>query len=87
MFQYLILPNIWQYSIIRSGSAVIKMDKNQELLDETLTHLGQAIEMIDMLSIACSTMEQAEIIGPLEIMKRDFQTLYFKINQHLYEDH
>ncbi|WP_050638426.1 hypothetical protein [Candidatus Stoquefichus sp. SB1] len=62
------------------------MDKSQELLDETLTHLGQAIEMIDMLSIACSSMEQAEIIGPLEILKRDFQTMYFKINHYLYEN-
>lgn len=62
------------------------MDKSQELLDETLTHLGQIIEMIDMLSIACSSMDQAEIIGPLEILKRDLQTMYFKINHHLYEN-
>lgn len=55
------------------------------LLDETLTQLGQTIEMINMLTIACSSMDKAEMIGPLEIMKRDLQSLYFKINHHLYE--
>lgn len=61
------------------------MNEQQKLLDETLTHLGQAIDMIDMMSIACTTMDKAEMIGPLEILKRDLQSLYFKVNEQLYE--
>ena len=63
----------------------MKMNEQQKLLDETLTHLGQAIDMIDMMSIACTTMDKAEMIGPLEILKRDLQSLYFKVNEQLYE--
>ena len=63
----------------------MKMNEQQKLLDETLTHLGQAIDMIDMMSIACTTMDKAEMIGPLEILKRDLQALYFKVNEQLYE--
>lgn len=61
------------------------MNEQQKLLDETLTHLGQVIDMIDMMSIACTTMDKAEMIGPLEILKRDLQSLYFKVNEQLYE--
>ena len=56
------------------------MEKEKTLLDETLQHLSQAIDMIDMMSVACTTLE----IGPLEILKRDLQSLYFKIDQHIY---
>ncbi len=52
----------------------------KELLEETLKHLSQAIDMLEMMSIS----SHDEMIGPLEILKRDLESLYFKINNQLY---
>ena len=60
------------------------MEKEKTLLDETLQHLSQAIDMIDMMSVVCTTLDKSDMIGPLEILKRDLQSLYFKIDQHIY---
>ena len=46
------------------------MEKTVELLHETSKRLAQTIDMIDILSLACSSVEKADLIGPLEIMKR-----------------
>lgn len=61
------------------------METEKTLLDETLKHLSQAIDMIDMMSVACTTLDKSDMIGPLEILKRDLQSLYFEIDQHLYQ--
>ena len=60
------------------------MEKEKTLLDETLQHLSQAIDMIDMMSVACTTLDKSDMIGPLESLKRDLQSLYFQIDQHIY---
>ena len=60
------------------------MEKEKTLLDETLQHLSQAIDMIDMMSVACTSLDKSDMIGPLDILKRDLQSLYFKIDQHIY---
>ena len=62
------------------------MEKTVELLHETSKRLAQTIDMIDILSLACSSVEKSDLIGPLEIMKRDLQDLYFQIDEVLYED-
>lgn len=62
------------------------MEKTVELLHETSKRLAQTIDMIDILSLACSSVEKADLTGPLEIMKRDLQDLYFQIDEVLYED-
>ena len=62
------------------------MEKTVELLHEISKRLAQTIDMIDILSLACSSVEKADLIGPLEIMKRDLQDLYFQIDEVLYED-
>lgn len=61
------------------------MEEANKLLDETLKHLSQSIDMIDMMTIACTTLDKSDIIGPLEILKRDFQSLYFQIDEYLYQ--
>lgn len=62
------------------------METEQTLLDDTLKHLSQAIDMIDMMSIACTTLDKSDMTGPLEILKRDLQSLYFKIDQYLFQE-
>lgn len=61
------------------------MEEANKLLDETLKHLSQSIDMIDMMTIACTTLDKSDMIGPLEILKRDFQSLYFQIDEYLYQ--
>ena len=41
------------------------MEKEKTLLDETLQHLSQAIDMIDMMSVACTSLDKSDMIGPL----------------------
>lgn len=57
------------------------MSKEIELLDETLQRISQHIDLLDLLSKSA----QGEMIGPLEIIKRDLQSLYFQINEYLYD--
>lgn len=57
------------------------MKKEIELLDETLQRISQHIDLLDLLS----NHAQGDMIGPLEIIKRDLQSLYFQINEYLYD--
>ena len=57
---------------------------DKELLDLTLQHLTQAIDMLDVMEIACTSLDHSSMIGPLNILKRDFLSLYQQIDEALY---
>lgn len=57
------------------------MNKEVELLDETLKRIGQNIDLLDIIAKG----SHVEMIGPLEVIKRDLQSLYFEINEYLYD--
>lgn len=61
-------------------------NEDLELLSEVNTHLAQAADLLDVLILYSTSGDAQQLIGPLEILKRDLLNVQKEVNDELYKD-